>query len=493
MGCSNGKTKDNENDDSRRPSSPFHQRKTLVIDNIDLILKNDNLITDLYEVICFLGRGSFSSVYKVKHINSGTVRAIKEFMKKNKNQKLPNEISIQRSISHPNITKAYEWFEDKNFFYLVTEFLSGGDLLQALSSFNQFGEVEVAIIMKQLISSVAYLHSKNIVHRDLKPNNIMLEMKPNNIEIAIKIIDFGLSEYCDKEKFMGDYAGTPVFMAPEVFKGKYNYLCDIWSCGIIMCILLFGESPFDPFLVDDSALKKAILSPSSINLSKYHGVSDSAKSFIYKLLSHDLNKRPTAEECLKEPWLVEYSSRVKSSTTDIDLKKNLSRFLSRNLLQQACSAYLLYHYENAERSRELKKVFHEMDKSGDGRLTYDELKEGFKKLVKDPFYEANFDKVYEQINSHGGNYIEYDEFLRAMSDFDELLTDNLLREAFDHFDTDKNGTLEVDNIKDALKLAGDNKEDREIISKILLEGDINKDGVLSFSEFKALMLKIKQQ
>jgi calcium-dependent protein kinase len=493
MGCSHGKVKGEDKINNEIISNHLSQRRTLVLDNVDLILKNENLVTDFYEVVSFLGRGGFSSVYKAKHKNSGTIRAIKEFTKKDKkSSKLPNEIGIQRSISHPNITKAYEWFEDKNYFYLVTEYLSGGDLLEAVGKLKSFGEVEVAIIMKQLLSSLSYLHSKNIIHRDIKPNNIMLEKKPNNIEISIKIIDFGLSEYCEPFKFLNDFAGTPVFMAPELFKSKYNHKSDIWSCGIVMHILLFGESPFDKLLDDSEKLKQAILDTKEIDLSSYHGISKGAREFLVKLLHYDFTSRASADDCLRDTWLNEYVGKKSSSSTDIDLKQNLSRFLSKNMLQQACSAYILYHYENGERNKELKKIFQEIDKNGDGRLTYEELKEGFKKLVKDPFLEANFDKVYDQINSDGGEYIEYDEFLRAMADFNELLTDNILKEAFDHFDTDKNGTLEVEDLRLALKIAGDSPEEKEVIHKIFKEVDINGDGVISFAEFKALMLKIKK-
>jgi calcium-dependent protein kinase len=491
MGCSNSMTKDNPEGDLT--SQVFKQRRTLIVDNVDLILKNDALVTDLYEVLGFIGKGGFSSVFKVKHKNSGTVRAIKEFTKDGKTNKLPNEISIQRSMSHPNITKAYEWFEDKDHYYLVTEYLSGGDLIEAVGKFSKFGEVEVAVIMKQLMSSLSYLHSKNVIHRDIKPQNIMLEQKPNNVEIAIKIIDFGLSEYCDLGGSLKEFAGTPAFMAPEMFKGKYNNRSDIWSCGLIMYILLMGESPFEAYLDDDVKFKQIILDPKTVDevAHKLSNISDGCKAFLLNLLEFDYTKRPSADDCLRDKWLTDYSGRLKSNSNDLDLKKNLSKFLSKNLLQQACSAYLLYHYENAERSRGLRQLFNELDKSGDGRLTYTELKEGFRRLVKDPFLEANFDKVYQQINTHGGEFIEYDEFLRALSNFDELLSDNLLREAFDHFDTDKNGTLEVDNIKAALKLTGGTHEEKEVIDKILMEVDVNRDGVISFYEFKTLMLKIK--
>lgn len=106
--------------------------------------------------------------------------------------------------------------------------------------------------MKQLLLAVNYIHSQSIVHSDLKPENILLDTKKDNI---IKIIDWGAARFFDKTKKMNKINGTPYYIAPEVLAEQYDEKCDIWSCGVIMYILLCGYPPFNGE-TDDQILEK---------------------------------------------------------------------------------------------------------------------------------------------------------------------------------------------------------------------------------------------
>ena len=96
--------------------------------------------------------------------------------------------------------------------------------------------------MKQLLSAVSYIHSQNIVHRDLKPENLLFESANSQ---SIKLIDFGTSQVFDPHVPMKERFGTPYYIAPEVLVGQYNEKCDVWSCGVILYVLLCGNVPFD--------------------------------------------------------------------------------------------------------------------------------------------------------------------------------------------------------------------------------------------------------
>ena len=91
--------------------------------------------------------------------------------------------------------------------------------------------------------ALAHCHACNIVHRDLKPENLVLDQK--GPDAIIKIIDFGTSKVFDPKKKMKQAIGTPYYIAPEVIKGSYDSKCDIWSCGVILYILLTGKPPFN--------------------------------------------------------------------------------------------------------------------------------------------------------------------------------------------------------------------------------------------------------
>ena len=98
--------------------------------------------------------------------------------------------------------------------------------------------------MFQLISAVCYCHERNIVHRDLKPENILLDNKSKD-KVSIKVIDFGTAQAFSSKSNLRTTAGTAYYIAPEVLMKNYNEKCDIWSCGVMLYILLSGTPPFN--------------------------------------------------------------------------------------------------------------------------------------------------------------------------------------------------------------------------------------------------------
>lgn len=93
-----------------------------------------------------------------------------------------------------------------------------------------------------MLSAINYCHHNKIVHRDLKPENLLLESQAE--DAPIKIIDFGTSQFFRTNKKMHKRYGTPYYIAPEVISRSYNEKCDVWSCGVILYILLCGYPPF---------------------------------------------------------------------------------------------------------------------------------------------------------------------------------------------------------------------------------------------------------
>ena len=172
-------------------------------------------------------------------------RAMKIIMKKNDTAQ--NEIEIMRKISHPHIVNIFDIYEDTKKYYIMMEFFEGGELFEAISEQRTFTEIDCAHIIKQILSALNYLHSKNIMHRDLKPENIMLthKLSKKNKKYEVKIIDFGTAKIFKKEQKETKFIGISYYIAPEVLKESYDEKCDIWSCGVIMFILLCGYPPFN--------------------------------------------------------------------------------------------------------------------------------------------------------------------------------------------------------------------------------------------------------
>ena len=158
-------------------------------------------------------------------------------------------------MDHPNVVKIYEAFQDSKRYYIVTELCTGGELFDMIVSRANFKERDAARILRQLFSAISYCHQNNIVHRDLKPENLLIESSESS-EPLIKVIDFGTSQQFQPGSKMKKTYGTPYYIAPEVLKGSYTSQCDMWSCGVIMFILLSGRPPFEGN--DDDAILRSV-------------------------------------------------------------------------------------------------------------------------------------------------------------------------------------------------------------------------------------------
>lgn len=202
---------------------------------------------------------------------------------------------------------------------------------------GHFSEKDAAVIMRQLLSCINYCHARNIVHRDIKPENILLES--NKDFNQIKIIDFGISVVKEADKFIEESIGTPYYIAPEVWKKKYDEKCDVWSCGVILYILLSGSPPFNAS--SDAEMKKKILNGSfSMSGKVWDAISDDAKDLVTQLLTYDTADRVTAGDALSHPWIL----RMCESEVDSKVAKraltNLSKFRAEEKIKQATIAYI---------------------------------------------------------------------------------------------------------------------------------------------------------
>jgi calcium-dependent protein kinase len=129
---------------------------------------------------------------------------------------MKNEVQILSELDHPNIVRVFEFYEDNNFFYIITELCIGGSLEEHLKKekTDNFTQKHVAKIMKQLFSAIQYCHNKNITHRDLKLKNIHYENI--NLDSPIKIKDWGVAVCNEDGEILTKKLGTPYFIAPEV-------------------------------------------------------------------------------------------------------------------------------------------------------------------------------------------------------------------------------------------------------------------------------------
>ncbi|QPG75375.1 hypothetical protein FOA43_002728 [Brettanomyces nanus] len=272
----------------------------------------------------FLGEGGFARCFQMKD-ESGKIYAAKTVAKASiKNEKtktkLLSEIKIHKSMSHPNIVKFVDCFEDDVNVYILLEICPNHSLMDLLKSRKFVSEPEVRFFMTQIIGAVRYLHGRMVVHRDLKLGNVFFDPEMN-----LKIGDFGLATVLNPP-YNKRYTicGTPNYIAPEVLGGKktgHSYEVDIWAIGIMMYAMLFGKPPFqakDVQVIYERIKRNEYRFPSDSS------VSEQAVDLINMLLKHNPKSRPSLDDILQHPWFTSgpFPSRI---TTD-SLKGTPSNF-----------------------------------------------------------------------------------------------------------------------------------------------------------------------
>ncbi|KAI9079552.1 hypothetical protein K1719_038456 [Acacia pycnantha] len=224
-----------------------------------------------YEMGRTIGEGAFAKVKFARNSETGEPVAIKilekeKVLKHKMAEQIGREIATMKLIKHPNVVRLYEVMGSRTKIYIVLEFVTGGELFDKIVNHARMSEKEARSYFQQLINAVDYCHSRGVYHRDLKPENLLLDACGQ-----LKVSDFGLSalsQQIQDDGLLHTTCGTPNYVAPEVLddRGYDGAAADLWSCGVILFVLLAGYLPFDdPNLMN--LYKKSLL----LNLHVPHG------------------------------------------------------------------------------------------------------------------------------------------------------------------------------------------------------------------------------
>lgn len=443
----------------------------------------------IYTQVGKIGNGSFSEVIKVEHLLTGQLRAAKVIHKAGLTQyhiredKVLNEVMALASLDHPNILRVYEIYEDDLRYYIITELCTGGELFSKIIKMKHFSEDSAADVMRQLFSAVAYCHSKHIIHRDLKPENILLDQSDNSL--TIKVADFGSSCIFDVERKLTGCFGSPYYVSPEVVQGRYDEKCDVWSCGVIMYIMLTGKPPY-PGRTEREILRQVRDSPLRIAVDKLQNLSYEAIDLLKKLLIVDPAHRISAEQALNHPWVSEYRP-TNNKEIDSETLINLNEFNCAAKLKEAVHVYIATQLTSKDEIKHLENAFAAIDQNGDGRINKQELIEQYQKIMGFKKAEIEVEKTFRRIDFDSNGFIDYSEFISACLDEHRHTNKKNLDLAFSAFDTDKNGTISASELREVLNIEGMGND--AVWQQIINEVDSNGDGEIDLKEFYDLMTR----
>lgn len=274
-----------------------------------------------YELGRLLGQGTFAKVYYARNLKSGQTVAIKMIDKEKVfrvglMEQIKREISVMRLVRHPNIVQLYEVMASKSKIYFVMEYVKGGELFNKIAK-GRLKEDAARKYFRQLISAVDYCHSRGVYHRDLKPENLLLDENEN-----LKVSDFGLSALAEskrKDGLLHTTCGTPAYVAPEVIsmRGYDGARADIWSCGVILFVLVAGYLPFH-----DSNLMEMYRKIGKAEFKCPSWFSPELKKLLFKILDPNPVTRISISKIKESPWFRKVPDD-KQSKNEADKKDNV--------------------------------------------------------------------------------------------------------------------------------------------------------------------------
>ncbi|KAH0461610.1 hypothetical protein IEQ34_009185 [Dendrobium chrysotoxum] len=433
-----------------------------------------------------LGRGEFGVTRLCSNVETGEALACKTLSKRRLRctvdlTDVRREVEIMQHLPvHPNLVRFIEAYEDRDNVYLVMELCEGGELFDRIVARGHYSERAAAIVTKTIMEVVQVCHKHGVIHRDLKPENFLFLNQSE--DSPLKVIDFGLSVFFEPGERFSEIVGSPFYMAPELLKRNYGPEVDVWSAGIILYILLCGVPPF--WADSDEGIAQAIIRAAvDFKREPWSKVSQSAKDLVKRMLDPDPDTRLTAQQVLEHPWL-----RNASSAPNIPLgeavRSRLKQFLVMNKFKKKALRVVADQLPSEEING-IMQMFHMMDKDKNGNLTLEELQEGFHKIGQ-PVPEHDVRMLLEAADIDGNGMLDCDEFLTVSLHLRKVNSEQHLPQAFNYFDKNGSGYIEIDELRAALG-EGHLDPNDQVIREIIKDVDIDKDGKISYQEFEAMM------
>ena len=489
----------------------------------------------LYKELDDLGFGSYGVVKKVcLKSNPDMIRVIKiirkaQLIQSIDNNKLLDEIIILKNLDHPNIMKLYEFFEDKKYYYMVSEFCDQGDLYDKLEKLKYMNQIVVKFLMEQIFNAVAYLHSKGVLHGDIKLENIMLytttksakerftminreltydrrlqieindsykegilkkNLSSDSIKIVnemlnyeIKLIDFGCSKIFSRggERKSG-IIGTSTYCSPEVIDDLYDEKCDEWSCGVLMYILLCGEPPFQGE-TDEEIFKNIKKCKYDFSPPQFKNVSDNCKDLIKKLLEPNISRRIRAKDALRHPFFTESFNPDAALTQNKDISiidKLSSVTMPASQFHRSIISYLSSNFISKDEEKKLRAVFRYIDYDNKSYLTSAKIEKVLKENGK--LCTLNdIQRIIKALDVDKNGKIEYQEYIQGLCDKNALYNIYNLKNIFAIIDNDDKGYITSEDIKNFV--FPNMTVNDEAIAEYLKQFGMKIDDKLKFDDF----------
>jgi len=465
----------------------------------EFIQRNPLRFDNIYETERQLGKGSFGTCYMVRHKtqtdtkNERRVRVCKIISKaqaraaNTPEAKVREEFAVLKQLDHPHVLRIFEDFEDEENFYVVMEPCRGGDLQEYIKTLEPMDawtyERWVGKVLQHTLSAIAYCHAKAVIHKDLKPENVMLSTAKHTPlqDMHVVVVDFGLSEmFSSPTDRSSIISGTPPYMAPEVWQGNFSKSCDIWSVGVMLFFLLSGRHPFMAQNIKD--FPKAVMAEPDWPM--MGGATQEAQRFCKWTLQKQEHLRPTAPMALRDKWFdnmgldshgaADLDKGQVNSLLTVGRRTEFEKFVTRFVATQM----------DASEQKSVNDAFRAFDTDNDGLLSREELLAGLLQLGAS---NELAQQVVNEIDVGHTGQVSYTEFLAGVINLRGKRPeeqDKLLWIAWEQFNPDENGSVQVSAIQDALAARGLTVADLPESFLAALRDRGKATDTISFEQFK---------
>jgi len=445
-----------------------------------------------------IAAGGYGKVYRArdKKFNDREV-AVKKVAKLDeaKTAAFRKEVTIMKDLDHPNICKLLETYETPRFIFFVME-LCGHEVFDRIIEAGSISEADTAGICRQVASALHYAHNRGVAHRDMKPENLCYaEDTPDS---QVKVIDWGLGFFFGGSARMSSSVGSLTYAAPEVLEarasGSYSSACDLWSLGVVTYVMLCGKPPFWGNHSEQLRMMKKERYP--MTDAPWTAISSDAKSLIKGLLKNNPKNRISIGKVLQHPWLRQTPAQRTDPEVSCQVLSNMRQFSNCSQFYSICVAAVARQLDHNSLN-DIHKVFADLDTDGDGVLTLQEVKDGFRKAFGEDSEELKqVDEMYAKLDLDGSGTLDYTEFCAAGIGQRMSSQEHVLWAAFKTFDIDDgDGKITKDEIQKVLTNADVNKawsqEVCEQVAKEVIERyDTDGDGSIDFDEWVNFMREI---
>ncbi|OJD33579.1 serine threonine-protein kinase chk1 [Diplodia corticola] len=281
-----------------------------------------------------IGQGAYAFIRKAAPLTaSNPVIAVKFINKEHayrtgrlKPNQIQHEVTLHKHLGrHHNVIQYLSHGEDRLYTWIAMELADGGDLFDKIEADEGVGEDVAHLYFTQLVNAVSYMHSKGVAHRDIKPENMLLSVNGD-----LKLSDFGLAalfQISGRKRLCNSVCGSPPYIAPEIVAGKKSKaidvldkgyepnIADIWSCGIVLFVLLVGNTPWDEPTRASYEFNEYLQTKGRTTDELWKKIPPGATSLLRGMLKIDPQERFTLDEIRTHPWYTRSNPHLSQSGT----------------------------------------------------------------------------------------------------------------------------------------------------------------------------------